>query len=434
MATIYRLPLKQHIGATAEAVVESGRSVRRGTVIARVQALGADIHASVNGRIGNISETYIDIEYDPAMEDGFEPIPDQGGIADKVRAAGIVGMGGAGFPTHVKLGTDLDGGTVIANGAECEPFLGHNIQQITEDPDVLYRGIKYAMQATNARKGVLAVKGKNAEAIASFRQVVNPADNISIHELPDLYPMGEERAVVREVVGTTLDVDQLPSAAGAVVLNVETLACVTRAVEDLRPVMTKNVTVLGAIGEGRTRRVFMNVPIGTTVRELVDRAGGLGDGYGEIIMGGPFTGVPVGLDDVVIKTTGGVIVTMEFPRARHPLGLLVCACGGSEERMRDIAAKMQANVVAVRSCKQARDVRGVLKCENPGNCPGQAEKILELRKEGARALLVGNCSDCTNTVMCVAPKLGLPVYHQTDHVMRTMGHALIRRLPASEQA
>ncbi|MFW5489818.1 MAG: proline reductase-associated electron transfer protein PrdC [Desulfovibrio sp.] len=432
MATTYKLPLKQHIGAPDEPVVKIGETIRRGAVVARAKGLGADIHASVSGRVIDISETFIEIGYDPSIEDGFDPIPDEGSIVDKVRAAGIVGMGGAGFPTHVKLSTDLAGGTILANGAECEPLLGHNIQQITEDPGILYRGMKYAMEATNAAHGVLAIKQKNAEAIASFRQVLKPDDNITIHELPDLYPMGEERAVVREVLGTTLAVDQLPAAAGAVVLNVETLACITRAVEDLRPVMTKNVTVLGKIGDGRTLRVFMDVPIGTTVRELIDRAGGFDGEYGEIIMGGPFTGKAVQPGDVITKTTGGIIVTMEFPRVKQPLGLLVCACGGNEERMRDIAAKMDANVVSVRCCKQAKDVRGTLKCENPGNCPGQAEKIMELYKEGARALLVGNCSDCTNTVMCVAPKLKLPVYHQTDHVMRTMGHSLIRRLPVNE--
>ena len=89
---------------------------------------------------------------------------------------------------------------------------------------------------------------------------------------------------------------------------------------------------------------------------------------------------------------------------------------------------MGSDVVSVQKCKQAVEVKGNLKCEDPGNCPGQAEKVLNFKKEGAEIILMGNCSDCSNTVMCSAPKLKLPVYHVTDHIMRTVGHSLIRRL------
>lgn len=173
----------------------------------------------------------------------------------------------------------------------------------------------------------------------------------------------------------------------------------------------------------------MDVPLGTRLSDLIETCGGIEGSYGEIIMGGPFTGVSASLDGVVCKTTGGVIVTQEFLHEKRPLGLLVCACGGNEARLRELAGKMDARVVSVRRCKQAQEVKGALKCENPGNCPGQAEKIMELKKEGAQALLVSNCSDCTNTVMCVAPKLKMAVYHATDHAMRAVGHSLVRRLP-----
>ena len=92
---------------------------------------------------------------------------------------------------------------------------------------------------------------------------------------------------------------------------------------------------------------------------------------------------------------------------------------------------MGAEVVSVQACKQVVDVRGTMKCENPGNCPGQAEKVIKMKKAGAEVLLVSNCSDCTNTVMGVAPKLGLPVYHHTDHVLRSVNHVLVRRLKSS---
>ncbi len=428
VANIYRLPLKQHIGAVDQALVRTNDTVKRGALIARPEGLGANLHASVDGTISAVTDDYIEITGDAPVQDTFEPIPDEGGIIEKVKAAGVVGMGGAGFPTHIKLSTDLAGGTLIANGVECEPLLAHNILQLTEDPGCIYRGMKYAMEATKAGRGILAIKTKNQTAIEAFRQVIEPGDNITVHPLPDMYPMGEERAIVRECLGTLLGPDQLPSAADAVVINVETLSRVTEAVEQRRPVISKNITVVGKVGKGHAPLVIKDVPLGTSVRTLIEQAGGIDGECGEIIMGGPFTGHAAGLDDVVVKTTGGIIVTMEFLRENRPLGLLVCACGATEVRMRDIADKMQARVVAVQRCKQAQEVKGALKCENPGNCPGQAEKILELKKNGAQALLVGNCSDCTNTVMCVAPKLSMPVYHITDHVMRTVNHPLIRRL------
>jgi hypothetical protein len=108
------------------------------------------------------------------------------------------------------------------------------------------------------------------------------------------------------------------------------------------------------------------------------------------------------------------------------MGLLVCACGANEARLTEMANKMGAEVVSVTACKQAITVRGALKCENPGRCPGQAEKIFDLRKSGAQTLLVGNCTDCTNTVMSVAPKLKMPVYHSTDGILRSVGGPLIR--------
>ena len=117
------------------------------------------------------------------------------------------------------------------------------------------------------------------------------------------------------------------------------------------------------------------------------------------------------------------------------VGLLVCACGGGEARMRDIAKKYNAEVVSVTFCKQAIEVKpgAPRKCENPGNCPGQIAKVLEMKRAGAEYLIIGNCSDCSNTVVtCGTLKMGLKVIHQTDHVMRTIHHPLYRHLTISK--
>ena len=151
-------------------------------------------------------------------------------------------------------------------------------------------------------------------------------------------------------------------------------------------------------------------------------------------MGGPFTGKACELDTPITKTTGGIIVTKPFEDLKgEKMGLLVCACGGNEERMQDIAKKMNAEVVCVQKCKQAADVKGNLKCENPGNCPGQALKVMNIKKAGAKHILIGNCTDCSNTVMGSAPKMELEVHHQTDHVLQTVGKDVIRYMTASKK-
>ncbi len=428
MVKEYTLLRKQGIGGIGVPVVTVGDTVRRGQLLVRAEGLGADLHASVDGTVCVVDDDAVVLTASEHQEEDFLPFDEPTNVRAAVRAAGLVGMGGAGFPTHVKLDTDLHGGVLIVNSVECEPFLGHNIAQLETEPERIRSGALYAMQAVDAARVILAIKAKHQDSIRIFQDILRPGDPITVAQLPDLYPMGEERAVIRETLGTLLPPDQLPSAAGAVVVNLETVANIASAVEQHRPVITKDLTVVGNVG-GKARTVLMkDVPIGTPLSAVIEEAGGMPEDHGEIIVGGPFTGKRADPDAVVTKTTGGIIVTEPFQQDSRPVGLLVCACGANEDRLRQIAASMGAPVVGIERCKQVCDVRGALKCENPGICPGQAERVLALRKVGAQILLVANCTDCTNTVMALAPKLGLPVYHSTDHVMRTMGHPLIRKM------
>lgn len=425
--------LKQHIGGPCEAIVKAGDRVEKGTLIAAPAGLGANIFSSAYGVVEAVKEDRIIITPDAEQKEAFLPIK-EGTKLEMVKEAGIVGMGGAGFPTGVKLGTDLKGGYILVNAVECEPGLYHNVRQMEENIEMTVRGLKYCMEISNAAKGVFAIKAKNTKAIETVRAAIKEEDNITIYLLPDIYPMGEERAVVREVLGKLLEPTQLPSAADAIVINVETMLRVAEAIELRKPCFLKNVTLNGKLKDGAPK-VFMDVPVGTSVGDLIEACGGIDGVYGEIIMGGPFTGRSCQTEEPITKTTGGIIVTMEFPDLHGAnMGVLVCACGGSEERMREIAEKMNSKVVSVAKCKQAVEVKGALKCENPGNCPGQAQKCLQFKKDNAEYIIIGNCSDCSNTVMGSAPKMKLKVFHETDHVMRTIGHPLYRRLTVSKQA
>lgn len=430
--------LRQHVGAPCEAIVKAGDKVKKGTLIATPTGLGANIFASVYGVVEDVTEDRIIIKPDEEQKDEFVPIDvaEDASMLDKVKVAGVVGMGGAGFPTGIKLGADLNGGYILVNAAECEPGLKHNVKQLEEQTDITIRGLKYCMEICNAAKGIIAIKKKNEKAVEALRAAIKDEAAITIHLLPDIYPMGEERAVVRECLGIELETTQLPSAADSVVINCETLLRVAEAIELNKPCFSKNMTVVGKLNGGREARVYMDVPVGTSVGEMIERAGGIEAPYGEIIMGGPFTGKSTTLEAPVTKTTGGIIVTIEFPDLHGAnVGLLVCACGGSEDRMREICEKMNGKVVSVATCKQAVAAKpgAPLKCERPGNCPGQAKNNLQFKKDKAEYIIIGNCSDCSNTVMGSAPQMKLKVFHQTDHVMRTIGHPLYRHLKVSKQ-
>lgn len=252
--------------------------------------------------------------------------------------------------------------------------------------------------------------------------------HIEIFPLQDMYPMGEERALIREIKKILLKPEELPQKADCVVLNAETVFRIKEAVIDKKPLIDKDLTIAGKLKDNAAIKVLFDIPIGTTVAAIMQQAQEIGKEYGEIILGGPFTGKRATLSDPIVKTTGGILFSECFLKGPKELGLLVCACGADESRMKEIAQSMQSNVCSIEYCKQAVLKHNTYKCENPGHCPGQVQKIMEMKKAGATGVLIGNCSDCSNTVMSCAPKLGLSVYHTTDGALRAVNHRLIRKL------
>lgn len=424
-------PLSQHIGAPSVPVVQPGDRVQRGQCIAEAgEGLGSPVYTSVSGTVLEVTDDAVIVRADDVQPKKYVPLTAQTSL-DCIRQAGIVGLGGAGFPTYQKLAVPfLNGGVVIANASECEPVLTHNIKAIERDCRPMIRGLQLAMDLVHADKGVIAIKAIHGDTVRALQQAIAADDRLALHFLPNVYPVGEERAVVREVLGTLLDAGSLPSKAGAVIINVETLQRVAEAVDDKKPLIDKDVTVAGKLN-GPEVQVFHDLPLGMAVSDVLEKAGGLGKEYGELIMGGPFMGRRTSLDAPIVKTTGGIIAAETFLPGLEKIGLLVCACGADEKRLREIAASMGSAVAGVAFCKQAHEVKpGVRKCDNPGHCPGQVQRVMTLKKEGAQALLISNCTDCTNTIMACAPQLHLPVYHCTDGALRAVHHKLIRRIKA----
>ncbi len=386
-----RLPLQQHIGAPCLPIVQMGEEVHRGQLIASPQKLGASLHASFSGIIRKITPQ--EVEITPSAEQDFTsyvPIPKCKTKIASIAAAGIVGTGGAGFPTAEKLKVKIAQGVFIANAAECEPLLGHNIKQIEDNAHQLVRGIRYCMEITEAAKAYIAIKPKHKKAVLALIKAVLPERDIDVFGLPDMYPAGDERVIVREILGVELGPGELPSKFGICVDNVETIKHIVEAVEIGKPFIDKDVTVSGRVGQPGS--VFMDVPLGTTAGDLIARAGGYVEPHGEIIRGGPQTGQACHPYAPLAKTTGAFLVAMPFPQEKRKAGILVCECGGSEERLNHIAREMGAQVVTKRLCKRMVEKNGRYRCDLPGVCPGQAEAVLALKKKGAQVLLIGTCS------------------------------------------
>lgn len=426
-------PLRQHVGTPSEPLVKKNDLIKRGQMIAGKPqgALGSNIFSSVDGKVKVVDMDRIVIE---ESQTNFEEyIPLQGKTPkDLIEESGIVGLGGAGFPTYVKLNVCFEKkGTVIINAAECEPILSHNIARIEKEPEKLLNGLMIIMKLVNAEKGIVAVKGIHKEAIEKIEKA-NTNNQISVYALDNIYPMGEERAIVRETLGVLLEPEQLPMAADAVVINSETAFRIREAIEDKKPLMDKDMTVAGKLKENASIHVLIDVPLGMSVAKVLEMSGGLGEEYGELIMGGPFTGKRTSLEAPIIKTTGGIIAAESFMPGPSKIGLLVCACGANKERLEEQASSMGSEVVGVEYCKQAKQIKNTRKCENPGKCPGQVQKVMALKKAGAQAVLISNCTDCSNTVMSCAPQLKLPVYHCTDGAMRAVNYKMIRRFREEE--
>jgi Na+-translocating ferredoxin:NAD+ oxidoreductase RnfC subunit len=228
-------------------------------------------------------------------------------LVEQVRQAGVVGAGGGGFPTHVKLAARAD--TLIANGAECEPLLHKDAVVMEHQAAQIVQGMQLAMEAVGARAGIVGIKAKNAPAVEAV-QAACQGTRVRVHLLGDYYPAGDEYDLVHETTGRLIPPAGIPIQVGAIVCNVETFANIAAAAEG-RPVTHKTLTIGGAVRAPRT----LTVPLGTSLRECLTAAGGPTVADPVLCIGGLMMGETTDdLDRPVIKTTTGVVV---LPRDHH---------------------------------------------------------------------------------------------------------------------
>ncbi len=309
-------PLSQHIGAPAKPIVAKGDHVLTGQKIAEAGGfVSAPVYATVSGTVKAIEPRrvvtgdnvmsivvendglYEEVEY-PAVK----PLEDmtREEIIACIKEAGIVGMGGAGFPTFIKLSPKepekID--YVIANCAECEPYLTSDYRRMLEEPQKLVDGLKVYLKLFENARGILAVEDNKPDCIELLKKLTKDETRISVKALKTKYPQGAERQIIYAATGRSINSSMLPADAGCVVNNVDTIVAVYHAVYEGRPLMNRIVTVTGdAVADPRN---FI-VRIGTNYHELVEEAGGFKEEPVKIISGGPMMGF--GIFDLNVPTT-----------------------------------------------------------------------------------------------------------------------------------
>jgi electron transport complex protein RnfC len=336
------LPLRQHAGKPARLMVEVGDRVERGDKVAEADGfVSVPIHSSAAGKVVEIDwwphpdgsmarAVRIEVEkYSPQIPrprvipkwEGLDPQE----VVAAVQKGGVVGLGGAAFPTHVKLlpPDDVDIDILLVNGAECEPYLTTDHRTMVEYPDRVLFGVRIMMKALGVDRAVIGVEKNKPDAIETLSAAIPEDLNVEVIGLTVKYPQGAEKMLIKAVTGREVPSGKLPMHVGAVVQNVGTISCIAEIFETGLPLIERVVTVTGP---GVTKPSNLLVPVGTRVRDILTFCGGLKDNVTEVVFGGPMMGAAQpDLDAPVIKgTTGIVVLTEKESRPRTVLPCIKC--------------------------------------------------------------------------------------------------------------
>jgi len=345
LAELLHVPLQQHIGAPAVVIVKKGVLVKKGQVIATAQGhISAPVHAPSSGQIVGLGRytaphpsglpgRTLTIRTDgkdqwaalPPPLDPFTASPEE--IAKRVSDSGIVGMGGATFPSAVKLnlGARFDLHTLIINGAECEPYLTCDDRLMREHSADVIAGVRIMARALKVERAIIAIEANKPDAIRRLRYAAQNDDVVTVVEVPTRYPMGSEKHLTQTLLGKETPARGLTADIGVVVHNAATAFAVFEAVTLGKPLVSRIVTVSG---EAITRPCNLRVPIGTPVAKLIEHAGDVKVEPERLLLGGPMMGQPLSdLKVPVVKGTNGVLALagLEASAMAHRTSCIRCA-------------------------------------------------------------------------------------------------------------
>ncbi|MBI2527146.1 MAG: electron transport complex subunit RsxC [Candidatus Rokubacteria bacterium] len=319
------LPFRQHTGKPARPVVKPGDRVERGDALGEADGyVSTPVHASAAGTVEGIALwPHPDGSYAPAVRiavDRYSPqaprprlVPDwtrlePSEIVEAIRQAGVVGLGGAAFPTHVKLAPPKDQvvDTVLINGCECEPYLTTDHRTMVEYPERVHLGLRIMMRCLGVTRALIGIELNKPDAIEAIRRTLPPDLDVTVHGLDVKYPQGAEKMLIRALLGREVPSGKLPLHVGVVVQNVASAATIAEVFETGLPLIERIVTVTG---RGVKRPANLIVPVGMKLRDLIDACGGFTADAREIVFGGPMMGLAQAhLDTPLVKGTTGVVV------------------------------------------------------------------------------------------------------------------------------
>jgi len=337
------LPLVQHIGAPAKALVQAGDHIERGDVIAEAGGfVSVPVHATASGTVKSIElwphpgggmvpsiriavDPYSTQMQRPRLVPHWEDVKEEE-LSQVIFRAGIVGLGGAAFPSHVKLNPPEDQpvDVLLVNGCECEPYLTSDHRTMLERPEQVHLGTRIMLKALGIERAVIGIEANKPDAIEIMRKTAPNDLDVTVQALKVKYPQGAEKMLIKAVTGREVPSGAFPSSVGALVQNVATTSNVAIVFETGQPLIERIITVTG--GGVREPGNWM-IPFGTKLRDVIQASGGLTDDAAEILFGGPMMGLSQSsLDVPILKATGGILILAEDECKRQEI-LPCIRCG-----------------------------------------------------------------------------------------------------------
>ncbi len=332
------LPVTQHLGAPSTLVVEKGDCIKTGQLIAKGEAfISANVHSSVSGKISKIdtvtdtsgykkTSVFIDVEgdiWDETIDQSSTILKDillsKEEIITKIKEMGIVGLGGATFPTHVKLmvpeGKKVE--VLLINGVECEPYLTSDHRIMLEKGEEMLIGISILMKGLGVDKSIIGIENNKPDAIKHLTELAKNFNGIEIHALKLKYPQGAEKQLIKALLNREVPAGKLPLEVGCVVSNAGTAFAIYEAIQKNKPLFERVVCVTGKSVKNPSN--FM-VRLGTSISDLIEKAGGLPEDTGKVISGGPMMGKALNsLEVPVVKGTSGILIMTNKESKRHEI-------------------------------------------------------------------------------------------------------------------